>query len=208
MQLREVFDAALFLFVLGFAQFVDDAACLQHVRHDVAGVGVVFGGVGDQVFHHAAECMQGVGYACRHSRDLLGVAECLPEGDALCLRVIGDECFGALPQAAFGHVEDAPHAHVVAGVGDALQVGDGILDFLAFVEACAADELIGYAGVDEGFLEAARLRVGAVHDGDVAVGEAILRDKPGDFAGDPLRLLQVVVGGVSDDGASRSFLRP
>ncbi len=59
-------------------------------------------------------------------------------------------------------VQNALEGDLVAGVGDALEVRDRVLDFLAVIEPSAADDLVGNADAHEVLLEHAALRVGAV----------------------------------------------
>ena len=90
------------------------------------------------------------------------------EGDLLAQRQGVDHRFGAVADAALGHVEDAAQRDGVLGVGQDPQIGQDVPDLLALVEADAADDLVGQADPDEDLLEDAGLRVGAVEDRDVA----------------------------------------
>ena len=71
----------------------------------------------------------------------------------------------ALADAARRHVDHAPQADVVVRVDDQLQVGERVLDFLALVEADAADDLVGDALAHQRVFNRARLRVGPVEHG-------------------------------------------
>ena len=55
----------------------------------------------------------------------------------------------------------------LAGIGDDLEIGDGVLDFLALVEARAADDAIGQPERDEAVFEGAHLERGAHQDRDL-----------------------------------------
>src|SRR3546814_7284588 len=78
-------------------------------------------------------------------------------------------------------------------------VGEGVLDLAPDVEAGAADDLVGHAHPGQVLLEHAALRVGAVEDGDVAPAHVAAVVQVGDLAGDPLRLVDLVVAVVAND---------
>ena len=61
------------------------------------------------------------------------------ERDPLAVGVLRDELLGPVADAALGHVEDPPQAHGVVRVGQHPQVGQGVADLPALVEAHAAD---------------------------------------------------------------------
>src|SRR5690606_38578831 len=92
----------------------------------------------------------------------------------------------------------------------------GVLDLLAVVEPGAADDLVGDVGAHELLLEDAALRVGAVEDGDVAPPERptvaaldlVAVVEAGDLPGDPLRLVDLVVGVVADDRVALAPVGP
>ena len=133
-----------------------------------------------------------------------GVGDGLPEGDGVAGGVLGQGALGLVTQAAFGDVEDAAQVDVVVGVVDGAQVGDGVLDLAAVVEAGAADDLVGLAGAHEGLFEGAGLGVGAVEDGDVAGAHAVLVGQAVDLLADPAGLVVLGVGDVTGDGGAVS----
>ncbi len=67
-------------------------------------------------------------------------------------------------QTALGKVDDPLEGEVVGRLGDDSQIGDGVADFLAFVEPQAADHTIGQAERDEAFFEFAGLKRRAHED--------------------------------------------
>ena len=75
-------------------------------------------------------------------------------------------------EAALGGVVDALERQVVLRGGDDAQVRERVADFGAFVEAEAADDLVGQADLDEAVFEFARLERGAHEDGDAVQGRA------------------------------------
>ena len=67
-------------------------------------------------------------------------------------------------------VDDAPQAHIVVGINDEPHVGERVLHFLAFIEADAANDLVRQPFPHHRVFDGARLRVGAVQDGDGRIG--------------------------------------
>ena len=117
--------------------------------------------------------------------------------------------------APLGLVDDPLDRHLVDRVDDRPQVGDGVLDLPPVVEAGAADHLVGDAGPHELLFQHPALGVGAVEDGDVApVSVPPCRPRPrpvvqaGDLAGDPLGLVDLVVGVVADDRVAGALVGP
>ena len=96
-----------------------------------------------------------------------------------------------LPIPRRGDVDDALQRDRVSRVDQQRQIGERVLDLGALVEARAADHLVRQAVANERVLEHARLRVGAVEDGDVGVGDALL-GQPLDLAGDVAGLFVLV----------------
>ena len=98
--------------------------------------------------------------------------------------------------AALRHVDDALEGEAVVGRDRDAEVGHGVADLLALVEARAADDAVGQADGQEAVLEGAHLVRGADEDGDAvgadrveaagAAGERL------DLLADPARLLLAV----------------
>ena len=82
-------------------------------------------------------------------------------------RVVVQELHGGVAEPAPGHVDDALEGEVVGGGVDDAQIGERVADFLALVEARAADHAVGQAEGDEAVLEFAHLERGAHQDGDL-----------------------------------------
>ena len=120
----------------------------------------------------------------------------------------GDGALGPVADAALGLVEDAAQVDVVVRVDQHAQVGEGVLDFLALVEAGAADHLVGQPDADQDVLDGPGLGVGAVEDRDVAGTEVALVLQPVDFLGDELGLVVLVLADVADDLLAVALGRP
>ena len=117
-------------------------------------------------------------------------ADAVVAGDAVQLlhRLVAD--------AALGRVDDALEGEVVVGRDGDAEVGHGVADLQALVEARAADHPVGQADGQEPVLEGAHLVGGAHQDGDAvgrdrveaagAAGERL------DLLADPARLLLAV----------------
>ncbi len=112
------------------------------------------GEIGEFV-HQIAEGSERFRGASRYAVDLFEVLDAVEEGGAVRVRVSCDQAFGPCAETAFRHVEDAAHVHVVRGVDDGLQVCERVLDFLAFVEFGAADQLVWQVGVDHRLFQGA-----------------------------------------------------
>ena len=91
-------------------------------------------------------------------------------------RHLVDGLKGSVAEAALGLVEDALEGEIVVGLGDNAQIGEGIPDFLALVEARATDHAIGDAELHETLFKRAHLEGGAHEDGDVAELAAVAGD--------------------------------
>ena len=84
-------------------------------------------------------------------------------------------------------------------VGDQAEVGDEVLYLLALVEPDAAHEEVWHVVTQAHLLECARLRVHAVHNGEVG-GTAAIASEVLDLVDDELRLVVLVVALVHGDG--------
>jgi hypothetical protein len=121
------------------------------------------------------------------------------------LVVLGD-ARGA--DAALGHVEDALDAHLVGRVHHRLQVRHRVLDLAPVVEAGTADHLVRHTHPHERLFHHAALRVGAVEHGHLApVGGVVARELLRG-AGDPHRLVALVLGVVADDAVTHARVGP
>ncbi len=105
--------------------------------------------------------------------------------------------------AALGHVDDAPGRHLVVGIGQDADEGQDVLDLPPVVELGPAHHLVGDAAELHGRLERQALCVGAVEDGAVAPRQALRRVEAQDLAGDPGRLVALVLGPVTRDRVTR-----
>ena len=74
---------------------------------------------------------------------------------------------GGVAEPALGHVDDALEGEVVGRLCDQPQIGQGVADLHALVEARAADHAIGQAERDEAILELAHLERRAHQDRDL-----------------------------------------
>ena len=79
----------------------------------------------------------------------------------------------AIADAARGDVDDAAEGHRVGVVADQAQVGEQVAHLAAVVEARPADDAVADALLDAGLLDGARLRVRAVHHGEVGEGARV-----------------------------------
>ena len=131
------------------------------------------GDVGDE----AAEAASGPAGCSSSVSSMLrgGEQQRLPESRARGAWMLGDRL---VAEAALGLVDDPLEREVVGGLGDEAEVGEGVADLGALVEAEAADDLVGQADGDEALLELAGLELGADEDGDVVEAEPPRRCMP------------------------------
>ena len=126
---------------------------------------------------------------------LLGLhdlARRLVERDAAARpRQLGDAPYRRIAKSALGHIDDALELEVVGGIERHLQVGDGVLDLLALVEAGAADDAVGQPQRDEAVFEGAHLERGPHQDRHLVEACAGLAQGL-DVLADGARLLLVV----------------
>ncbi len=107
-----------------------------------------------------------------------------------------------VPDPALGDVDDPARRDLVVGVGDDPQIGEEILDLPAVVEAGPTDHPVGDAQGGELLLHHPALRVGPVEDGDLPVGEPVVGVLAEGLAGDPRRLVPLVLRPVAGDGGA------
>ncbi|CAH0327285.1 hypothetical protein SRABI128_05950 [Microbacterium sp. Bi128] len=211
-QFGEVLHPGLVLRVGAGAQPGKVAGLFEHgfEGRGRAGAGSDLGEVVEE-FH---EAQHGVDRTRRHARGFIGAPRGGHEGGALTLRQGGDGTLGSVTDPALGFVEDAAEVDVVVRVDQDAQVGEGVLDLLALVEAGAADHLVGQAHADQDVLDRAGLGVGAVENGHVAGAQVALILEPVNFLGDELGLVVFVLADVAHDllavalGRPEPFLRP
>ena len=88
--------------------------------------------------------------------------------DVLAARQDVDGLQGGVANAAFRHIDDAFEGEIVGRLHHHPEIGQGVADFLAFIESQAAHHLVGHAGGDQPFLEFAGLESGAHQNGHLA----------------------------------------
>ena len=130
------------------------------------------------------------------------VAEGLIEGEPGVRGVGIDLGHRGGPNPPLGHAQGPLHAHLIAGVGDRLEVGHGVAHLPAVVEAGATHQLVGDLGFDQLLLHRPGLGVGAVEDGHLGQAHLLLIATPDDLADHVAGLVLLVVGVVADDAGS------
>src|SRR6056297_2987466 len=80
-----------------------------------------------------------------------------------------DVANAVVADTAFGAIETAQPIDLVRWILENPQISDDVLDFFAVEKLLAADQHIGNIGITQLFLGVARLAVGAVEDGKLAV---------------------------------------
>ena len=103
----------------------------------------------------------------RARRELVGLDQLgrrLHQRNALRARAVVEQLHRRVADAAPRHVDDALEGEVVGGLDGRAEIGERVADFLALVEARAADDAIVEAERDEAVLEGAHLEGGAHQD--------------------------------------------
>ena len=98
--------------------------------------------------------------------------------------------------AAGGDVDDAVEGECGGGVVHKAQIGEGVFDLAAFVEAGCADEAVAQVAMDAGFLKGTTLGVCAVDDGGRAGAHPWLGGEPGHLIEHVIGFFGVVKGFV------------
>ena len=174
------------------------------------------------VVEHLEELLDAPGGLAGHP-GLTGAAEGIEERQPVGRGPGVQPADGRGAHAPLGLVEHPLDRHLVDRVDDGPQVGDRVLDLLAVVEPGAAEHAVGDADPHELLFQDPALGVGAVEDGDVAPAQAaalaaavhgighlhVVRVvEVGHLAGDPLGLVDLVVGVVADDGVAGALVGP
>ena len=106
------------------------------------------------------------------------------------------EC--SVADASARGVDDAAQRDRILRVIENLEVGNDVADLLALVKAGAAHNLVRQPGAHEHVLQRAGGVVGAVHDGDIPVGHALV-DESVDLACDEAGLVVLVIRHIAGD---------
>ena len=160
-ELQEVLDAALRLDRPLGPKRVQVAAPVEHLLQELGHRQLER--ARHQRLEQSVQALDGLERSGADAR-FLGLAERLEEGDPLGVREDLEPRDRRVADPAARPVGDAGERDGVERVVDHLEVGDGVLDLGALVEARAADHLVRDLLADEHVLEHARLGVGAVED--------------------------------------------
>ena len=95
------------------------------------------------------------------------------------------------------YVHDAPKTHIVVRVQDQPEIGECVLDLFSFVEPDTTDDSVSSAGSSKRVFERARLRIGAIQDGDGVLG-VLVKGRPRGPCHE-LGFVQVVAGAIVED---------
>ncbi len=198
-QLGQVLNAPVRLVVVLGHQLGEVTRTLGDQLHEVGRV--------DRL-HEGPQLGQGLGEllgafeSLAREAGLLGTVDGLAEGDVLDLGPGGQPGHRGVADAALGDVDDAPGGDLVVGVGQQPDEREDVLDLPAVVELGPTHHLVGDAAELHRRLEREALRVGAVEDGAITPRQAGRRMQAQDLAGDPVRLVALVLGAVARDGSA------
>ena len=101
-----------------------------------------------ELTHQITEGLELRGGTCGHVLNFIQMHECIEEAGATFARIGEQDALGTIAEPALGHVQNSTQVHVIIRVDQRLQVGQRVLDFTAFVELGAADELVRPPCVD------------------------------------------------------------
>ena len=132
------------------------------------------------------------------------VADDLPKGLVVLVSQHKELVQTGLADAAGGVVDHALEGFLIVGVHHQPQVADHVFDLLALVETQPAIHPVGDVLPAQGFLEGARLGVGAVENGEIAVVELQAQLLLLDFGGHKTPL--VVVAHIADEPDALALL--
>ena len=104
--------------------------------------------VASEVVDQLEERLDALGRPRGHAR-FVPAPQGVDEPDSVAAREALQTAHRLVTHSALGHVDDALGAHLVGGVHDHLQVGQGVLDLLAVIEAGATHHPVGDAGSHE-----------------------------------------------------------
>ena len=191
----EVFDSGLVLWVAAVAQQLEVSGAVEHLTQDRLDC------VG---WHQGLELVEQVAQLQDGAVDLWAetdgahVCQRLANREAVLCRKVGQLGLGGVADAALWHVQDASSGQIVTRVCDRDQIGHRVFDFLALIELGAADNAVRQRCANENFFKCTGLRVGAIHDRDVAIVGALAVQFV-DLVGDELSLVVSRITGETDD---------
>src|SRR5579862_9875206 len=192
-QFREILDARLAPIALLLAVMLDQTAVVDHV------INLLVQRQALDVARQSLDQRQEPAERWRAARTTVRIAQHgagrAPQRTAGAFRRFAQHIEGARADAAHRQVDDTLKRAVVIAIGDQAQVGKRILDFRALEKPQAAVHFVGELGLDQRFLEHARLRVGAVQDRAFAP-QAAARQPLLDAAEHEVGLVALVVGTV------------
>ncbi len=189
-QLLEVFQAAGGVGAFVLLPHLGVAALVEHdLGQLVVRQRVLLRAPAVEVVDHGAECVARLGLELVGRGDRAGG---LGQRHAALAGVVVQQLNGGVAEAALRRVDDALEGEVVGRCVDDAEIGHGVADLGALVEARAADHPIGQAEGDEAIFELAHLERGADQDGDLVEQVAgalqpfdLLADRAGLFLGVP-----------------------
>ena len=155
MQLGKIIDAGSVLRILGALQLFQNPTLGKHFGNHFGWLRVMVLRKSRKLMHHVSERTQRFRRARGHAFDLFHMFNRFEKSGAMGISIRGNESFRTNAQSALRHIEDTSNVHIVRRIHDGLQIRERILDFPAFVEFGAADELIRQVGIDHGLFERA-----------------------------------------------------
>ena len=150
--------------------------------------------------HHVVEfgyCVNGPG---AKARDVApgDIGKRLAKANAVVFRMEGNMPLRLVTNGTLGHVDDAAQAYRIVRVIQDAQVGHHIADFAPLIKARATHHLVRNSGANEDIFQRTGGVIGAVHDRDIGIAAAFIRQGV-DFRGDEPRLIVLIIGNIAYD---------
>ncbi|MNX81717.1 hypothetical protein D3C86_1134120 [compost metagenome] len=181
-----------------------EAALVEHAREGVVDAQVLALAV--PVHQPGGEVGEGLAWLGAEARNL--AERRLEHGDPALAGDLLELAQAGRAQASARDVRDPAEGRVVRGVEGQAQVGHGVLDLAAVVEASAPDQAVGDPPAHQLVLDGAGLGVGAVEDGDRLGAVAILPQGAADLLDHPAGFAPLVLGLVDHELLALGVVRP
>ena len=150
--------------------------------------------------HHVVEfgyCVNGPG---AKARDVApgDIGKRLAKANAVVFRMEGNMPLRLVTNGTLGHVDDAAQTYRIVRIIQDAQVGHHVADFAPLIKARATHHLVRNSGANEDIFQRTGGVIGAVHDRDIGIAAALIRQGI-DFRGDEPRLIVLIISNIAYD---------
>ena len=150
--------------------------------------------------HHVVEFAHRIDGPGAKARDVApgDIGKRLAKANAVVFRMEGNMPLRLVTNGTLGHIDNAAQAHRIVRVIQDAQVGHHIADFTPLIKARATHHLVRNSGADKDIFQRTGGVIGAVHDRDIGIAAALIRQGV-DFRGDEPRLIVLIIGNIAYD---------